>query len=235
MVDRLTAAVLFTGGKDSTFAIEALRTAGFHVACLISVISENPYSYMLHTPNIRTAELSANALQIPITFGSTKGEKERELEDIRETVSTARDHYHFQFLGSGGLSSNYQKTRLENIAREIDLKSINPLWGLDQRSYMKGLVQRGYEFVLTSVSSAGLDEKWLGRRIDANSLPLLLDLSDRYRFNPAFEGGEAETLVLDCPLFQNKTIEVTEQRKIWDGIRGKLVIEKARLVPKQNV
>lgn len=235
MTDQLTAAVLFTGGKDSTFAIEALRTSGFKIVCLITIISENAYSYMLHTPNIKIAELSAEALQIPISFGSTKGEKEKELEDIRDTVSRTRKDYDFQFLASGGLSSNYQKKRLENIAGEIGLEPVNPMWGIDQQSYMKQLVRREYKFILTSVSSAGLDEKWLGRNIDANSLKELLYLSEKYHFNPAFEGGEAETLVIDCPLFQKQSIEIREQKKIWEGDRGKLVIKEARLVPKPNI
>ncbi len=50
------AAVLFTGGKDSTFAIEKLRNMGFEIPCLISMISENSDSYMLHTPNINITE-----------------------------------------------------------------------------------------------------------------------------------------------------------------------------------
>ncbi len=225
-------AVLYTGGKDSTYAIEKLKEANFKVTCLVSVISENPYSYMLHTPNIKTTELSATALDIPIVYGRTKGEKEKELSDIRDSINEARRRYPFEFLGSGGLCSEYQKSRLEKIAREIGLTPLSPLWGIDQRRYMRNLVKKRYRFILTAVSSAGLDEKWLGRTIDEESIKQLESLSDKYHFNPAFEGGEAETFVLDCPLFRKSRLEIVECESEWDGSSGRLTINEARLVDK---
>jgi diphthine-ammonia ligase len=224
--------LLYSGGKDSTFAIERLRQSGFEVSCLITIFSENPFSYMLHTPNIKTTELSSKALGIPIVYGTTKGEKEEELEDIRGAVERAQNEFHFENLGCGGLSSNYQKSRVESIAEEIGLTSLAPLWGWDQRGYLRDLVNRNYNFIMTSVSSAGLDERWLGRNIDRHSLPEILRLSEKFHFNPAFEGGEAETLVLDCPLFREKRIKILKSRKEWNGNSGILSIEKAELVDK---
>ena len=228
-------AVLFTGGKDSTFAIEKLRNLGFEIACLISITSENSDSYMLHTPNIRMTELSAKALDLPIVFGSSKGVKEEELRDIQSSVLEARKEYSFDYLGSGGLSSEYQRSRLEKIANEIGLGSIAPLWGISQRNYIEDLViKNAYSFILTSVSSGGLGQKWLGKIIDVEAVRELLSLSSKYQFNAAFEGGEAETLVLDCPLFLSERIEIVESEKTWDGFRGNLAIKKARLIDKKN-
>jgi len=187
---------------------------------------------MLHTANIKMAELSSRALGIPITFGFTKGEKEAELADILRTVSDSKRKFRFQYLGSGGICSEYQRSRLEKIASEADLGSLAPLWGIDQRSYLEELARRKYRYILTSVSAAGLDEKWLGRMIDESSLKDLLKLSEKYRFNPALEGGEGETLVLDCPIFTNGSIEIVESEKSWDGFRCVLTIKKARLFDK---
>ncbi|MGA2876491.1 MAG: hypothetical protein ABSE82_13250, partial [Nitrososphaerales archaeon] len=77
-------AVLYSGGKDSTFAIDLLRRDGFQVSCLITLFSENPDSYMLHTANINLVQLSSRALKIPLVSGRTKGNKEEELLDIKE-------------------------------------------------------------------------------------------------------------------------------------------------------
>lgn len=227
-------AVLFSGGKDSTFAIEKLRDAGYDIACLVTVISENPYSYMLHTPNIKTAELCAKALDIPIFFGSTKGEKEQELEDIRISIIEARKKYDFDYLGSGALCSAYQKLRLEKVAEEVGLSTVAPLWGVDQKSHLRSLLEHGYNFVLTSVSAGGLDSSWLGRRMDREAVTEISNLSEKYHFNPAFEGGEAETLVLDCPLYKSKRIEIVDSEKKWDGSAGILLIRKAQLLAKNS-
>jgi len=224
-----TAAVLFSGGKDSTYAIDLLRRDTFRVSCLITIFSENPDSYMLHTANINLVELSARALQIPLVIGRTTGKKEEELQDIKRTVLTAKEEYSFNTLGCGGLASNYQKSRIEKIAKECEVTSVCPLWGIDQREYMKKLVESGYHFVLTSVSAAGLDESWLGKEIDQKSANNLIELSRKYRFNAALEGGEGETLVLDCPLFVTERLKLVEYKKKWNGYQGLLEITKAEL------
>ncbi|MDG6906869.1 MAG: diphthine--ammonia ligase [Nitrososphaerota archaeon] len=222
-------AVLYTGGKDSTRAIEMLKRLGHEVSCLITIYSENLDSYMLHTANIKLVELSAQALEIPLYLGTTKGNKEEELEDVKSAILRAKDEYGFEVLGSGGLASNYQKTRIEKIANDCGVASICPMWGVDQRNYLNELVVSGYRFVLTSVSAGGLDESWLGLEIDNESVVRLTELSKKFNFNAALEGGEGETLVLDCPIYPRKKLKLIEYTKRWDGYRGKLEITKAEL------
>jgi diphthine-ammonia ligase len=228
------AAILYTGGKDSTFAIEKIRQNGFDVTCLVSIKSENSHSYMLHTPNIGITELTAKALDLPIIFGVTRGVKEEELLDIESTLREARKSYSFDYIGSGGLCSEYQRSRLERIAHHLGVGSLVPLWGMEQREYVQNLVKLGYEFILTSVAAGGLNARWLGLRMDEDAIRELLGLSDKFHFNPAFEGGEAETLVLDCPLYLKNRLSILESEREWDGVRGTLRIKKAKLSPKKN-
>jgi len=187
---------------------------------------------MLHTPNIQMAELAAIALEIPIVLGRTKGEKEYEVRDIEATILEAKRKFDFTFLASGGLASEYQRSRLAQVAKATELTSMNPLWGIDQKRYVVQLAQDGYRFILTAVAADGLDEKWLGREMDVVLAEKLVSLSEKFRFNPALEGGEGETLVLDCPLYSRQRIEIVEAEKTWDGYRGRLEIKKARLIPK---
>jgi len=65
-----------------------------------------------------------------------------------------------------------------------------------------------------------------------NDLNKLQDLSIKYGFNINFEGGEAETFVIDCPLFTSP-ISIKKSKKIWDGYRGRFEILEAEL--KNNV
>ena len=53
-------------------------------------------------------------------------------------------------------------------------------------------------------------------------------LSVKHGFNLNFEGGEAETLVLDCPLF-SRQILIEKSKSVWDGYRGIFEIEAASL------
>ena len=50
--------VLFSGGKDSTYALFKARKEN-EIVCLISIVSENKESYMFHTPNIHLVEMQA--------------------------------------------------------------------------------------------------------------------------------------------------------------------------------
>ena len=74
--------VLFSGGKDSTFAMYWAEQQGWDLRCLISLNSKNKHSFMFHTPNINLAKVQAECLDLPIIFKDTDGEKEIELEDM---------------------------------------------------------------------------------------------------------------------------------------------------------
>ncbi|MCL4517900.1 MAG: diphthine--ammonia ligase [Thaumarchaeota archaeon] len=228
----VSAAVLYSGGKDSTFTVQKLRERGFEVVCLVTVFSENPDSYMLHTSNIEMTDLASRALEIPLLVGHTKGHKEEELEDMRTAILKAKEEFHFEVLGCGGLASNYQKSRIDILAEECDLVSEAPLWGIDQISYLRTLISQKYSFIMTSVSAEGLDASWLGRIIDEKALAELELLSIKYGFNVALEGGEGETLVLDCPIYPRNRIKIVQSHVQWEKGRGILKIADAKLVSK---
>lgn len=48
----------------------------------------------------------------------------------------------------------------------------------------------------------------------------------------AFEGGEAETLVLNGPIFKDK-LHILKYNKVWDRDSGYMVIEDAILKDKE--
>jgi predicted ATP pyrophosphatase (TIGR00289 family) len=226
----LIAAVLYSGGKDSTMATYKALEHGWRVKYLVSMISENLESYMYHSSNIHLTELSAQAMNIPLIKAGTKGEKEKELEDLRLVLSDLKND-NVDAIFTGALASQYQKSRIDKLCDNLSLKSCSPLWHRDPLEYMEELIKANFEVIIVSVSAEGLDESWLGRRIDEELLDDLLNLNDKYGVHLAFEGGEAETLVLDCPLFEEK-INIIEAENIWQRDSGHYVIKKAVLIDK---
>ena len=95
-------AVLFSGGKDSTFTVYKALKEGHEVKYLISLISENPASYMFHYPNISLTKVQAELMGIPIITKQTKGEKEKELEDIKSAILEIRKE--IDGVGAGALA-----------------------------------------------------------------------------------------------------------------------------------
>jgi predicted ATP pyrophosphatase (TIGR00289 family) len=128
--------VLFSGGKDSIFACRRAMEKN-QVACLITLVSENPDSYMFHTPNIRRTGLQAEAIGIPLLTWPTHGVKEEELEDLSAAVAAARKRYAVQGIVTGAIESIYQAARVQRICRDQDLWCFNPLWQTMKRQLPK--------------------------------------------------------------------------------------------------
>jgi uncharacterized protein (TIGR00290 family) len=114
------------------------------------------------------------------------------------------------------------------VCNKLNLKILSPFWGMDQKKYMKKLIESGFKFIITNVSSDGLDDSWLGREITIDDIDTLEKLSLKHGFNLSFEGGEAESLVLNCPLFSSQ-LKIIQSKKTWDGYRGRFEITEAIL------
>jgi len=222
--------VLFSGGKDSTFACyRAIENNT--VACLITLISENVDSYMFHTPNIRRTGLQAEAMGIPLFSWPTKGQKEEELVDLKDAIAAAREKYGIEGIVTGAIESVYQAARVQRICRDLDLWCFNPLWQINQVDYLRLLISDGFKIIISGVFAYPFDESWVGATLTEELVQKLEQLQKKYKINPSGEGGELETFVLDGPLFK-KRIEIIKASGTYENYRGHFIIDDARLVEK---
>jgi diphthine-ammonia ligase len=226
----MKAAVLFSGGKDSTMAVYKAIMEGWEVEYLVSMHSENPHSYMFHVPNIHLTKYLSQSLGIPLIQAKTPGEKEEELKDLKDTLRTLKDKG-VDAVFTGAIASKYQKSRIDVLCQEVGLESHAPLWHRDPEEYMHEIIELGFEVMITSVAAEGLDKSWLGRVIDEDLLNELKILHAKHGLHMAFEGGEAETLSLNGPIFKKK-LHILQSKKVWDVDSGHLVIEDAILKDK---
>ncbi len=222
-------ASLFSGGKDSTYSIYKAKQEGHQIRCLITILPLSEESMLLHFPNIELTKLQSKSMGIPqIYIESRSNETETEVNLIEKILAKAKSEYDLEGLVHGGILSEFQKNIFDRVCSKLNLKLISPLWQKEQIEYMKNLIESNFHFIITSVSADGLDEKWLGKEITIQDLEKLDQLSKKYGFNINFEGGEAETIVIDCPLFSHP-IMILKSRKLWDGIRGRFEILDAEL------
>jgi len=184
-------ASLFSGGKDSVYALYIMQQSGYDVGYLVSVFSENKYSYMYHTPNIFLVDKLSESLNIPLIKKATKGEKEKEIEDLKDVLNTLD----VDGVVSGAIASTYQKTRIDRICDELGIKSFTPLWGRKQVELIKEIVNSSFEIIITGVSALGLDETWLGRKMDEECIKDLIVLSQGQSQPPIKRQRLAEYLV----------------------------------------
>jgi len=222
-------ASLFSGGKDSMYAIDLAQKQGHQITCLLSVFAKSDESHLLHYPNLQWTKLQSESMDIPqLTIDSDSDKTDDELVVLENLLNIAKEKFHIKGLVHGGIKSKFQKEKFETLCSKLDLIAIAPLWDTEPKQYMYDLIDSNFLFIMVTVSSDGLDEKWLGKSILKSDIDILKKLSDKFEFNLNFEGGEAETFVIDCPLFSNP-IKINQGKKIWDGYRGRFEIVDAEL------
>jgi len=215
-------AVLYSGGKDSNAALHWAREGGHVIDSLVCVIPESPDSFMYHVPGTEIADLFPEALgerlvKVPAPLHD-------ELRPLREALGALR----LEGVVTGAVRSEFQKLRIDRTCAALGLEHLAPLWHADPEEHLRALLAAGFEIIFTGVAAEGLDEGWLGRRLDAGALVELLRLRDRFGLNLEGEGGEYETLVLSGPTHK-KRIVLDAFTKEWRRDSGRLRIQKAHL------
>ncbi|MFH1664251.1 MAG: diphthine--ammonia ligase [archaeon] len=222
-------ASLFSGGKDSCYSVNWAFEEKHEVKVLISLVSENQFSFMFHTPNIKLTSFQGIAAEIPVMHKETAGVAEEEIEDLKNALIKAKENFGIQGITTGALASSYQKKRIESVCSELELECFSPLWQKNQSDYVKELIEKKFEVIIAAVAAKGLDKNWLGRKLDKKTLKDLMQLDKTFGLNVAGEGGEYETFVLNAPFFKQK-LQVTSSEKHWDKTTGYLEIKEIQLV-----
>ena len=223
-------AALISGGKDSLYAAY-LASKEHDIVYFISMVSENPASYMFHFPNLHLVRTQASLVGVPLLEKKTKGEKELELDDLEEAIASLKGE--IDGVVTGALASSYQKTRIDSICKRHDLLSIAPLWHRDPAEYLHSALRDNFEIIYVGVAAPPLDEKWLGRKLDEQVIEELITLNKKHGIHIGGEGGETDTFVLDCPMFLKK-IQVVHAQKNWSAKErsGTFDISEIRLIDK---
>lgn len=193
-------AALYSGGKDSTYALHWGYLQGFDIECLISIYPRE-YSMLFHYPGIEATVYQAKAMKIELIYSKSVDNEEYTLYTL---MKKAKEKYDIKGVIAGALVSDYQRMRLAFITEKLGLSLYTPLWRISQERYMREIVENGIKFIIISVSSYGLSYKYIGKIVTLELVDEILAIARKYGINPAFEGGEAETLVVDAPLFKQK-------------------------------
>jgi ABC transporter with metal-binding/Fe-S-binding domain ATP-binding protein len=230
-------ASLFSGGKDSSWALYRALEDGLNVTRLVTVHPGDD-SYMYHVPATELAALAAESIGIdlleidPGDLGAgaatdSAAQGDAELEPLEAALRELADEGELTGVTAGAVESEFQTSRIEAMCERLGIDLYAPLWQRDPVTLAEKMLDAGFDILIIQVAAAGLDESWLGRRLDADALADLVDLNERYGVHPLGEGGEFETLVVDGP-HMTRPIELDWER-VWEGSRGHLRITDARL------
>lgn len=205
---------LFSGGKDSTYVAQWAMREGHDVVLLN--IRPQPYSMMFHHQNVAWTKMQAEALEVEYHFVEVNE------DDWEKKIKEKLHSLKAEGIASGAVASTYQKSRIEKIARELQIPSYAPLWHAGEDVFWKMI--ETMEVYITGVAAEGMGEEMLGKRITK-------EFKHPKYVHTFFEGGEAETFVADAELFK-KRIVIEEWEIRWDGVRGSAEIKKAHFEDK---
>ena len=82
--------------------------------------------------------------------------------------------------------------------------------------YLEEILKNKFKFIITKIAAEGLDSSWIGRPITTKDIKQLTQLQKKLGLNPAGEGGEYETLMVDGPIFR-KPIKIKKKKIIEES------------------
>ncbi|WP_331236266.1 diphthine--ammonia ligase [Natronorarus salvus] len=230
---------LFSGGKDSSWALYRALEEGLPVSRLVTVHPSED-SYMYHVPATELTALAAESIGISLSEvdpgdlaatdavdASAQGDAEIEPLEAALVALAESEPAGIAGVTAGAVESEFQTNRIEAMCERLGCELFAPLWQREPSVLAREMIEAGFEIHVVQVAAAGLDESWLGRTLDEEALSDLETLNDRYGVHVLGEGGEFETLVVAGP-HMDRRIEY-EAGTEWDGTRGRLRITDARL------
>ncbi|XP_065492286.1 diphthine--ammonia ligase [Caloenas nicobarica] len=215
---------LISGGKDSCYNMMQCVAAGHQVVALANLrpaentgLTDELDSYMYQTVGHHAIDLYAEALDLPLYRGFIKGTsvntgrvyttcQEDEVEDLYDLLKLVKDKEEVEAVSVGAILSDYQRDRVEDVCRRLNLQPLAYLWRRNQEILLKEMISSNIQAIIIKVAALGLDpDEHLGKSLDQME-PYLLELSEKYGVHVCGEGGEYETFTLDCPLFKKKIV-----------------------------
>ncbi|CAI5756578.1 unnamed protein product [Candida verbasci] len=169
------------------------------------------YSKCLEVPLYRRAIHAKSSINQNLEYEVTEND---EIEDLYKLIHEIKlAHPDVQGVSCGAILSHYQRTRVENVCDRLGLTSSTYLWQRNQYDLMNEMCLSGLDARIIKVAAIGLGAKHLGKSIQ-ELFPTLVKLNQMYDVHICGEGGEFETIVLNCKFFKRKKLQVQKQEVV---------------------
>ena len=229
-------AILYSGGKDSTFAIQHAKEKGWNIKYLISVKPTRKDCFLFHYATVEQTIELAKMLHVPHFYVKCRvADPVKEANIVKEIVEKNQKKLKVDAVVLGG--TGLQETQLKSIQNALSPLKVDAFAshaGEDHDLVMERMLGSGYEILITQIASDGLKE-WLGKKITKENFSQLRKDSVKYGFHIGFEGGYADTLVTNCPIFSKQMIVEDMSVIFEDNYCGHVVINKYRMQDKNKV
>lgn len=197
----------WSGGKDSCLACYKAIKSGYQVKYLLNFISKEYKRCCFHGLEAQLLDLQAKLIGIPLVQKEVSPGMEKYEEEFKLAVSELKTKGISQMV-FGDVYLEEHKTWVERVCRELDIRPLEPLWGLSSQEIVEDFIDSGFKAIVVSCKDE-LGENFVGRPVNRG---LLEELKQR-KICPCGENGEFHTFVIDGPLFK-KRIEITKSKPV---------------------
>ncbi len=223
-------AILYSGGKDSTLAIEYAIEKNWNIKYLISVKPNRTDCYLFHFATVELTKKMAEVLGIKHIYTTcTEADPQKEAMIVKKIVE--ENPVDSVILGGIGL----QETQIKSIRDALFPLGIDVFAshaGYDHTRLMTDMLRKGYEIIITEVAAEGLGNNWLGERLTLKNIDEFVKTAEKFGFHPGGEGGPYNTLVVDGPIF-SKRLEILSFDKVMDGdFSGYVEVKESKVINK---
>lgn len=211
----MTYALMSSGGKDCTLALDRARRQGLDVRYLASIYEGTTGRVRFHGIRHELVAAQAEALGLEPLLHHT-GPKDFEpvflelLQDLKARGCTG--------VLFGNIHLADVRAWYEERVTETGLEHVELLWGEPPMELLFEIVERGYHGVMVSVDLQQNARDFLGRELDAD---LCTDIGITDDLDPCGEQGEFHTFVYEGPEFRHpvafqrgETVEIDGHRFI---------------------
>jgi len=188
--------MLWTGGKDSALAFEAVRRDHHKVRELVTFVPEGG-RFLAHPLDLMDAQAASIGLphRRVVIRPPYKDGYESVILQLREQGVTT--------LVTGDISEvNDQENWILERAQAVGVKVHRPLWHRERRQILEDLLDWGIQAVITAAREPPLGPQWVGRNLDVDAVNQLQGLSSIGVLDLCGEQGEYHTFVFDSPSFR---------------------------------
>ncbi|MGD2065861.1 MAG: diphthine--ammonia ligase [Candidatus Bathyarchaeota archaeon] len=196
----MNAVGLFSGGKDSLYAVQLVEKQGVTVDHLITLLPTLPWPSP-HSENIEALKILAESMGKHLTIVDFK-RQDAFIEALKSLDVDA--------LVAGDINVEAHLAGLKDVCSKTGLELLEPIYGRDTSELFHEIFGLGYKALITGINLKDLGEEWLGFAISKEtSAEFLSKIGDA---DPLGENGEFHTLVLECPLY-GKAFKVKSMEK----------------------
>ena len=223
-------AVLYSGGKDSTYAIAYALEKGWDVSYLLSIKPSRTDCYLFHYATVEHTQLQARLMGIPhIIVPCNVANPRLEANIVRKVVE--KNYVDAVILGGTGLQVTQIKS-VQDALLPLGVETFASHAGYDHENLLRNMLNKSYKIMITQFAAEGLNVRWLGKILDKTSFEELKHLSQIYGFHIGGDGSAFDTFVVDCPLF-NRRIEFGSVDKCMENaFSGYIVASSPILIEK---